>query len=209
MINSVVLIVGSIIVLTKAIPGLFNPGEANAEGMMYLAILGIIVNGAAVFNLRKGKSLNEKVVSLHLLEDVLGWAAILIGSIVMKYIDAKFIDPLLSILISGYVLFNVYKNLKKSLLIILQGIPEDVDLEEISRRLKSIPEVTNVHDCHVWSMDGNYNVLTLHLQLNADFKLSKQASLKEEVKSKLSNVSVHHITVEFEGPDEFCEMKEC
>jgi len=208
-INSVVLIVGSIIVLTKAIPGLFNPGEANAEGMMYLAILGIIVNGAAVFNLRKGKSLNEKVVSLHLLEDVLGWAAILFGSIVMKYVDAKFIDPLLSILISGYVLFNVYKNLKKSLLIILQGIPEEVDLEEISQRLKSIPEVTNVHDCHVWSLDGNYNVLTLHLRLNADYKLSKQASLKEEVKSKLSNASVHHITVEFEGPDEFCEMKEC
>lgn len=208
-INSVVLIVGSIIILTKAIPGLFNPSEADAQGMMYLAILGIIVNGAAVFKLRKGESLNEKVVSLHLLEDVLGWAAILVGSIIMKYVNAPIIDPLLSVLISIFVLYNVYKNLKKSLLIILQGIPEDVDMDEIRQKLKGISEITDLHDCHVWSMDGNYSILTLHLQLDRDYKLSEQARLKNKVTAILKDESINHITIEFEGNNENCDLKEC
>lgn len=208
-INSIVLVAGSIFILTKAIPELFNPGETNVQGMLYLAILGIVVNGAAVLKLRKGESLNEKVVSLHLLEDVLGWVAVLIGSIIMMYIDAPFIDPLLSVLISLFVLYNVYKNLRKSMLVILQGIPEDVSLEDIKEKLKDISEITDVHDNHVWSMDGEYNILTIHLQLDKDYKLSEQAKLKEKVRSQLKDESINHITIEFEGQDENCELEDC
>ncbi|WP_020531084.1 cation diffusion facilitator family transporter [Flexithrix dorotheae] len=208
-INSIVLLVGSIFILTKAIPELFNPGETNAQGMLYLAILGIVVNGAAVFKLRKGESLNEKVVSLHLLEDVLGWVAVLIGSIIMMYIDAAFIDPLLSVLISLFVLYNVYKNLRKSMLVILQGIPEEVSIDYIGEKLKDIPAVTDIHDCHIWSMDGQYNILTIHLQLDKDYKLSEQVKLKETVRTKLKSEAINHITMEFEGHDENCEMEGC
>ena len=208
-INSIVLVAGSIFILTKAIPELFNPGETNVQGMLYLAILGIVVNGAAVLKLRKGESLNEKVVSLHLLEDVLGWVAVLIGSIIMMYTDAPFIDPLLSVLISLFVLYNVYKNLRKSMLVILQGIPEDVSLEDIKEKLKDISEITDVHDNHVWSMDGEYNILTIHLQLNKDYKLSEQAELKEKVRSQLKDESINHITIEFEGQGEHCKLEDC
>ena len=208
-INSIVLVAGSIFILTKAIPELFNPGETNVQGMLYLAILGIVVNGAAVLKLRKGESLNEKVVSLHLLEDVLGWVAVLIGSIIMMYTDAPFIDPLLSVLISLFVLYNVYKNLRKSMLVILQGIPEEVSLEDIKEKLKDISEITDVHDNHVWSMDGEYNILTIHLQLDQDYKLSEQAKLKEKVRSQLKDESNNHITIEFEGQDENCELEDC
>lgn len=208
-INSIVLVAGSIFILTKAIPELFNPGETNVQGMLYLAILGIVVNGATVLKLRKGESLNEKVVSLHLLEDVLGWVAVLIGSIIMMYTDAPFIDPLLSVLISLFVLYNVYKNLRKSMLVILQGIPEDVSLEDIKEKLKDISQITDVHDNHVWSMDGEYNILTIHLQLDKDYKLSEQAKLKEKVRSQLKDESINHITIEFEGQDENCELEDC
>ena len=208
-INSIVLVVGSIFILTKAIPELFNPEETNVQGMLYLSILGIVVNGAAVLKLRKGESLNEKVVSLHLLEDVLGWVAVLIGSIIMMFTDAPFIDPLLSVLISLFVLYNVYKNLKKSLLVILQGIPEEMSIDAIRFKLKDMPEVTNIHDCHAWSMDGEYNILTLHLQLDKDYTLSEQARVKETVRSRLKDESINHITIEFEGLDEDCELKDC
>ncbi len=208
-INSIVLVAGSIFILTKAIPELFNPEETNVQGMLYLAILGIAVNGAAVLKLRKGESLNEKVVSLHLLEDVLGWVAVLIGSIIMMYVDAPFIDPLLSILISLFVLYNVYRNLKKSMLVILQGIPEEVSVDDIQQKLKDMPEVTDIHDCHAWSMDGEYNILTVHLRLAKDYKLSEQAKLKEKVKSQLKDESINHITVEFEGQDEHCGLEDC
>lgn len=208
-INSIVLLVGSTFILTKAIPELFNPGETNAQGMLYLAILGIVVNGAAVFKLRKGKSLNEKVVSLHLLEDVLGWVAVLVGSIIMIYLDAPFIDPLLSVLISLFVLYNVYKNLRKSMLVILQAIPEEVSMESVKERLKNMQEVMNIHDCHIWSMDGQYNILTIHLQLNKDYKLSEQSELKQKIRSALKDASINYVTIEFEGKDENCEMKGC
>lgn len=208
-INSIILIVGSIIILTEAIPKIFNPEEVHVQGMFYLAILGILVNGAAVLRLRKGDTMNERVVSLHLLEDVLGWVAVLIGSVIMMYADAPFIDPVLSVFISIYVLYNVYKNLKKSMRIILQGIPEDVSIEHIREKLKRIPSITNVHDCHVWSMDGNYNVLTIHLVLDKDYQLSEQVALKQKVRKVLKGESVNHITIELENQDEHCELADC
>ena len=208
-INSIVLIVGSVFILSKAIPELFNPGNTNAEGMLYLSILGILVNGAAVLKLRKGESMNEKVVSLHLLEDVLGWVAVLIGSIIMMYTDAQFIDPLLSILIALFILYNVYKNLRKSMLVILQGIPEEVSLEDIKNKLKDFPEIVDVHDRHVWSLDGNYNILTVHVRLDKDYKLSEQAALKQKIRNQLKDESINHITIEFEGREEDCELEDC
>jgi cobalt-zinc-cadmium efflux system protein len=208
-INSIVLVAGSIIILSKAIPQIFHPEEVHVQGMFYLAILGIVVNGAAVLQLRKGSSMNERVVSLHLLEDVLGWVAVLIGSVIMMYFDAPFIDPLMSVLIAVYILFNVYKNLKKSMVIILQGIPEEVSIESIREKLRSIQAITNVHDCHVWSMDGNYNVLTVHLVLDKDYPLSEQVALKQQVKQILKGESVNHITIEFENQDEHCELVDC
>ncbi|MFT7035847.1 MAG: cobalt-zinc-cadmium efflux system protein [Cyclobacteriaceae bacterium] len=208
-INSIVLIIGSAFILSMAIPQLFSPEETNAEGMLLLALLGILVNGAAVFKMRKGDSLNEKVVSLHLLEDVLGWVAVLIGSIIMMYADAPFIDPLLSIIISLYVLYNVYKNLKKSLLVILQGIPDELSIDEIREKLIEIKAITSIHDCHAWSMDGQYNVLTIHAVLDKDYKLSEQAALKSQIRKILKSESINHITIEFENQEENCELEDC
>lgn len=208
-INSIVLVVGSIFILIKAIPELLQPEPVNAHGMLLLSILGIIVNGAAVLRLKKGSSINERVVSLHLLEDVLGWVAVLIGSVVMIFVDALWIDPLLSIMISGYILFNVYRNLKESLVIILQGTPQGISVENIHERLNEVPEVCGVHDCHVWSMDGEYNILTVHLQLKHDYRISDLRELKKRIQDKLAHESIEHITVEFENEGDDCAKLNC
>ena len=113
-INSIVLVIGSVFIIKEAIPRIINPENADAKGMMWLAVLGIIVNGAAVLKLKKGTSINERVVSLHLLEDVLGWVVVLLASIVMQFWDVPVLDPVLSIAIAGFVLFNVYINFKVS-----------------------------------------------------------------------------------------------
>ena len=176
--------------------------------MVLLSILGILVNGAPVIRLKKGSSMNERVVSLHLLEDVLGWTAVLIGSIVMIYVDAYWIDPLLSIFIAAFILFNVYRNLKESLVIILQGAPQDISIENIHERLGDIPEVCDVHDCHIWSMDGEYHVLTVHLQLTEDYRLSELLPLKQKIQEKLAHESIDHVTVEFENEGEDCARME-
>lgn len=109
LINSLVLVGGSVLVLTRSVPRIFNPEPIDAKGMFVFAILGILINGLAVLKLKKGTSLNEKVVSWHLMEDVLGWVVILVASIVLMFVDIPILDPILSVLITIYVLFHVLK----------------------------------------------------------------------------------------------------
>jgi cobalt-zinc-cadmium efflux system protein len=208
-INSIVLVTGSVFVLSAAIPRLFAPAETKVEGMFFMAIIGVIVNGAAVFRLKKGSSINERVVSLHLLEDVLGWMAVLVGSVIMYFFDLPIIDPLLSLGIACYILFNVYKNIKQSLQILLQGVPELVDLQEITDLILTNNKISNVHDLHVWSMDGELNILTVHLVLRNELTAADIINLKSEIRQELKEHNIQHSTIEFEWADEHCGLEEC
>jgi cobalt-zinc-cadmium efflux system protein len=208
-INSVVLLVGSVVILARAIPRLFNPQQPDVKGMLLLAVLGIFMNGLAVYRLRKGSSMNERVVSLHLLEDVLGWIAVLVGAGIMYFVDAPFIDPLLSIVISLFILFNVYRNIRKSLHIILQGSPGTVDLEKVKQSILKIDEVQGVHDLHAWSIDGEYNVLTIHVVLYSPQPMEELLRLKLIIRDALLTLGVQHCTIEFEVPGEDCDMEDC
>lgn len=208
-INSLVLTIGSIFVISETLPRLWNPVQPDTQGMLYLAILGIIVNGAAVFRLQKGDSLNEKVVSLHLLEDVLGWVAVLIASIVMMFVNIPILDPLLSLGISIFILFNVYKNLKQSFTIILQGNPNSLDEEMVKKKLTQIDGVCSAHDMHYWTMDGSYNVITIHIVVRDDISNMRQISIKNQARDFLRTQSMDHITIEIETESEICELEDC
>ena len=207
-INSIVLTVGSILILTKAIPRIFHPESTHASGMFLLAIVGVLVNGVAFFRLKKGGSLNEKVVSLHFLEDVLGWVAILIGAGIMYFFNVPVIDPVLSVGIALFVLFNVYKNIRETLHIILQGIPADIDIAEISDQLQQFKGIEDIHDLHVWSVDGNYNILTVHIVMNKSLELVEITKLKELIRNSLKVNGIQHATIEFETTDERCDFEQ-
>lgn len=204
LVNSIVLVIGSVFIIFEAIPRLLSPINPDTEGMIYLAIGGVIVNSAAAFRLSKGKSLNERSVYMHLLEDVLGWIAVLIGSIVMHFWDFPIIDPILSILIAAFILFNVYKNLKESFRIILQGTPSNVNIDQIHEVIKDIPKVIDVHDCHTWSMDGEYHILSIHLVVADNLKLTDLEAIKHETKQRVSALGINHTTIEFETQAENC-----
>jgi cobalt-zinc-cadmium efflux system protein len=208
-INSMVLVIGSVFIIQEAIERLFITEEVNARGMALLAIAGVLVNLAAMVRLRRGSSINERVVSLHFLEDVLGWLAVLIGSVVMIFFDIPILDPILSILIACFILFNVYKNLRKAFPIMLQGIPANVDMSAIKKRIRSIPGVRDVHDLHSWSMDGRYNILTAHIVLSADTPASRATQIKNETRECLKGQNVHHVTIETETEGEPCLLKDC
>lgn len=208
-INSVILLVGSVLIMVHAIPRLVNPQEPHVEGMLILAVLGVIVNGLAALRLRKGTSINERVVSLHLLEDVLGWLAVLIGAGIMYFVDAPFIDPLLSIAISLYILFNVYRNIRQSLHIILQGSPSNIDLTQVKKSILSIEGVDDVHDLHAWSIDGEYNVMTVHVVLMNPINMEEQQQLKLLIRERLHEQGIQHCTIEFERLGEECSLGDC
>ncbi len=204
LINAVVLMIGSVFILAEAIPQVLNPAETDAQGMLYIAIFGVVVNGAAVLRLRKGTSINERVISLHLLEDVLGWVAVLIGSVVMLYFDLPWIDPVLSVLIAAFILVNVIRNLKSCLNVVLQATPQGIDLKKTRQKILDLTEVRAVQDCHVWSMDGEYHVLSASLALNGEYSLEEMAEIKSKVKALLDG-HIKHVTIEFQGPHEECK----
>lgn len=204
-ISSIVLITGSVFIMIEAIPRLFDPVNPNTEGMILLAIGGVVVNGIAALRLSKGHSLNEKAVFNHLLEDVLGWVATLIGALIMHFTDFPTIDPILSILIALFILFNVYKNLKESFRIILQATPENIDITKIRDEIQKVAGVLSLHDCHAWSMDGNYHILSIHLVVANTSSLKDLEKIKKAVKQKASNLGINHATIEFETEEEDCE----
>jgi cobalt-zinc-cadmium efflux system protein len=208
-INSIVLVVGSGFILQQAILRLFKPEHADAKGMLYLSLLGIMVNGIAMLRLRSGHSVNEKVVSLHFLEDVLGWVAVLAGSVVMMFYELPGLDPVLSIAIACYILLNVLRNLRQAFRIVLQGIPEGIDIPKIEEQIRKLPNVLNIHDLHTWTMDGSYNIMTLHLVVPNGLPDAPMEKLKEDVRQKLSSMNIQHVTMETEHENDPCALKDC
>lgn len=199
LINGIVLVAGSLIILYEAVPRLINPQPTHVPGMIGLAVLGVLINGAAVLRLRRGGgSLNEEMITWHLLEDVLGWLAVLAGSLVMYFFDAPVIDPILSVAITLYVLINVIKRLRKSIQVILQAKPKGIDLEELEMVMQNVAGVKSVHHTHVWTMDGDYHVLSTHIKIDGHLTVRELAPIKEEIRRRLENLHIEHATIEFE-----------
>ncbi|PZR35129.1 MAG: cation transporter [Azospira oryzae] len=206
-INSLVLIVGSVFIIQEIIERLIHPEPSNAKGMLIFALIGVVVNGAAMLRLKKGSTINERVISLHFLEDILGWVAVLIGSCIMMFFTVPLLDPILSLLITCFILFNVYKNLKAAFRIILQGVPENINPDEIREKLLAMKGIKDVHDLRVWTMDGLYNILTLHV-VTGNQSLEQSELLKKEVRHELQHLHVSHTTIELEVNGNHCEMND-
>lgn len=206
LINSLVLLGGSAFVIIEAVERLLAPEPSHAPGMVLFALIGVAVNGYAAFKLSGGKSMNEKVISLHLLEDVLGWVAVLVVAIILLFTELYFLDPALSLVITAYILWGVVKRLKETLFIFLQGVPTDVNLEEIELKLLKIDNISSLHHMHVWSLEGDSHVFTTHIKLKNISQFQQLLQVKKEVKSVLKNYNFDHYTIETELDRETCEL---
>ena len=204
LLNSLVLIAGSIWVMTEAIPRLFNPIMPEAEGMLLLAIFGVCVNGFAAYKLSGGETLNERVLNWHLLEDVLGWVAVLIVSIVLMFAEVPILDPLLSIAFTLFILVNVARNLWTTLKLFAQSTPNSELSNNVRQTLLTLDFVSGLHHFHLWSLDGESHVLTVHLTLKQNLNSQQQLEFKEKIKHQLEEFKLEHTTIEFEWPDEVC-----
>lgn len=204
LINSLVLIAGSLWVVSEAIPRLADPVMPVTEGMIVLAILGVSVNGLAAYRLSKGNTLNEKVLNWHLLEDVLGWVAVLIIAIVLQFVNWPILDPLLSLGFTLFILINVLRNLWTTGRLFFQAVPNSDMLERIRDSLITLKEVDGVHHLHLWSLDGEHHVLTAHVRATDGINLSEYASLKTTIDETLSPYNLSHTTIEIELHGESC-----
>ena len=203
-ITTLILLVGSILVIYNAILRIINPTPINYDGMIIFAVIGAAVNFLAAFFTREGDSLNQKAVNLHMLEDVLGWIVVLVGAIIMRFTDISIIDPLMSIGVAVFIFVNAFKNLKEAVDLFLEKTPHGIEIEEICEHLCHIEGVKDVHHVHVWSMDGYNNYATLHVVAEGDAH-----EIKEAVREELAEHGIAHATLELEAPGEHCHEKDC
>lgn len=199
LVNGGILLVGSIFVIYEAIGRLQAPEVVEPKGMLFLAILGIIVNSIAAWKLSNNKGVNIKMIMLHLLEDLYGWVAVLIVSIVLFYKPWFFLDSILSIGISLFILSNVFKNLKKVFMIFLQHFPTELELKKIVKSIENLNLVDDVHDIKGWSLDNEHHYLRFHVRVPEDTTMGEIDCLKLEIKSILKSFDVSYSTIEFES----------
>lgn len=202
--TTIILLIGSVIVMYNSIIRIINPTEINYNGMILFAVVGVCVNFCAAYFTREGDSINQRAVNLHMLEDVLGWGIVLIGAIVMKFTDFKLIDPIMSIGVSLFILIHAVKNLKEITDLFLEKVPNNTSLSEIKERIEKIDGVIDVHHIHLWSMDGQNNFATMHIVTD-----SEAHEIKDEIRAELLEHGIGHVTIEIEASAEHCHQKNC
>src|SRR3989344_5402529 len=205
--SATVLIAGSLFILSEAIPRLFNPESVNAQGMIWLAIVGIVFNAIGALRLKKGESMNEKVLSWHLLEDVFGWTVVLIGAVTILYTNNYRIDPIVTILFTFFILWGVTRNLREVYNILLQGIPAHLDMPKIEHAVMSLSGVKGMHDIHVWSLEGETDIFSGHVVVD-DVLLRDTDQIKQKIKDVLTRHHIEHSTIELER-EGLCSGIEC
>ena len=202
--NGLILLAGSAWVLNEAFNRLNNPIMPVTEGMFLLAILGVCVNGYAAYRLSKGNTLNERVLNWHLIEDVLGWCAVLILSIVLHFFHWPILDPLLSIAFTLFILVNVARMLWSTAKLFFQAVPDTQLLHDVRQTLLSLPGTQAVHHLHLWSLDGEKHVLTAHIVVQADTSITDYQNIKADLQIALAQFNLSHTTIEIELSQEDC-----
>jgi len=204
LITTLILLISSGIVLYNAVFRIINPVKININGMLIFALVGLVVNLVATYFTHGGKSINQKAVNLHMLEDVLGWFIVLIGAIVIRFTQFYIIDPILSIIVAIFIIINSIKNLKQIMCIFLIKTPQNIDIDKILDDIKGIDGVIDVHHIHVWSIDGEINCATLHIVVQ-----TFDSKIKSNAKEKMNKYGISHTTIEMEITIDECAQKSC
>ena len=202
--TTVILLSGSALVIYHAVCRMISPTDIDYSGVILLAVVGVLINLCAALFTRRGHSLNERAVNLHMLEDVLGWLAVLIGAVVMKLTDWAILDPILSIGVAVFIVVNAIKNLKEILDLLLEKAPADVDMREIEEHILEIDGVLDIHHVHLWSMDGQSHHATMHIVATGDHH-----EIKERIREVCRAHGVGHVTLELEVEGEPCHARVC
>lgn len=194
-VNAFILLGGASIVLYESFGRMASPEEVNAEGMLWFALLAILCKGLAVWRTWKGASVNQRMVSLHLLGDCLGWVAVLLASIVMMFVEIPLLDPILSVCISLYILYNVVRNLIVAFRIVLEGVPVTIDYLTLKAEMKALEGVDEIEALRVWSMDNVHHAATVALTTTLT-TLEEVEAMKSSLRQLLIQHSIELSVIE-------------
>lgn len=204
LITTLILLIGSVFVIYSSINRIINPVDINYNGMIILAVLGVVINFAAAYFTKEGDSINQKSVNLHMIEDVLGWVVVLFGAIIMRFTNISIIDSIMSIAVALFIFISAIKNFKSILDLFLEKTPSNISLDDIKKHLSDIKGIIDIHHIHIWSIDGYNNYATMHVVTDNKNKL-----IKEEIRHELFEHGISHVTIELETTNELCNEHNC
>ena len=193
LLTAVILMTGSVLVILENVTKILNPQPVNDEGIFWLGIIAITINVLASLVIRKGQTKNESILSLHFLEDTLGWVAVILMAIVLRFTDWYILDPLLSIAISFFVLSKALPRFWSTLKIFLDAVPEGVDIQKIKTDLAELDHVASINQLNLWTMDGLEKNAIVHVCLK---EMEHMETCKESIRIFLKDCGFQNITIE-------------
>ena len=196
LVTAVILITGSILVILENITKLFNPQPVNDEGILWLGIIAVSINLLASLVVRKGKTKNESILSLHFLEDTLGWLAVILMAIILRFTDWYILDPILSLVISIFILTKAIPRFWSALKIFLDAVPEGVDIKQVMSDLEGLDNVASLNQLNLWTMDGLEKNAIVHVCLK---EIEQMETCKEFIRNLLKDCGFQNITIEVDA----------
>ena len=196
LVTAVILMTGSVLVILENITKLFHPQPVNDEGILWLGIIAVSINVLASLVVRKGKTKNESILSLHFLEDTLGWLAVILMAIVLRFTDWYILDPLLSLIISFFILSKAIPRFWSTLKIFLDAVPEGVDIKQVKSDLEQLDHVASINQLNLWTMDGLEKNAIVHVCLK---QIEDMEASKTAIRHHLKDIGFHNITIEVDS----------
>ena len=196
LVTAVILMTGSVFVILENLTKLFHPQPVNVEGILWLGIIAVTINVLASLVVRNGKTKNESILSLHFLEDTLGWVAVILMAIILRFTDWYILDPLLSLVISFFIMSKALPRFWSTLKIFLDAVPEGVDIKKIKSDLEQLDHVASVNQLNLWTMDGLEKNAIIHVCLE---QIEDMEASKTAIRHHLKDIGFHNITIEVDS----------
>ena len=199
-INASSLVVIAILIFYQAVQRIYHPVDVHAGTMMWVAAAGVVLNGCiAALLMRSHGDLNIRSALVHEIGDTLSTAAVILGGWIILRTGRTIVDPILSIMIGGLILWSSFGIIRESLNILLEGIPRGVRLEEVTECVRRIHGVLDVHDLHVWSIGSESHALSAHVKI-ADIPPSESEDIMTKIRESLhEDFDIDHTTIQFES----------
>lgn len=206
--NVLTLLVLTLFIVVEAIARLHAPGDVHSSWMLIAGIIGVAMNtGIAISLTRHRGDLNLRGAFVHMMGDAVSAALIVAGAIAISITGQTVIDPLLSLVIAGFIIWTSWGVFRETINILLEGAPSGIRPDQVAGELLSLPGVQGVHDLHIWSLGSHAHALSAHIRI-ANIPPSESDAILRRVRQRLGDrFHIHHTTVQFEN--QWCDTGEC
>ncbi len=206
LLNTIILVVAVSFIVWETIDRFSKPAQVNANSVIVVAAIGIFVNGFTAWLFMKGKKhdLNIRSAFVHFFADALVSLGVVVAGIIIAFTGLVWVDSVVSIVIIIVILYSSYHLLIDSVNLALDAVPENVNIEAVQNYLKSLPEVSNLHDLHIWALSTTDAALSAHLVTNTQTDVNFVTNIQRQLHEQFE---IEHTTIQVEYGDEIndCE----